>query len=137
MPLQLAIAVLLAVNFVPRAVEDPSGSYSGVKQVGKDPYSYEFIELALKKGATEVKVTWVWRDGSGERERRELRLTALKIDANGVSGTLKGKRPAGLPEKWKGKFVMATPPANAKGPVTPGLLLDGDWFLSSEDVPID
>jgi len=137
MLLHVAVTMTLAAHYVPRTTDDPTGSYSGVKQAGKDPYSFEFIEFALKKGSTEVKVTWVWGDESGERDRRELTFTALKIDATGVSGTVKGKRPASIPEKWKGKFVLRTPPSNAKGPVTPGLLLDGDWFVSNEEVPTD
>ncbi len=128
---------MLSSNYSPRTVDDPTGRYSGGKQVGVDPYSYEFVEFVLEKGSTEVKVTWVWLEQSGERERRELTLTALKIDARSVSGLVKGNRPASIPEKWKGKFVLKGHPANAKGAVIPGLLLEGDWFVSHQAVRAD
>ena len=65
-------------------------------------------------------------------------MTALKIDdAHSVSGVIKGRRPASIPEKWKGTFVLKGPAANAKGAVTPGLLLEGDWFVSHQAVRAD
>ncbi|MFT3712641.1 MAG: hypothetical protein QM817_33750 [Archangium sp.] len=126
---RLAVLLLMTSQFFPRTVADPSGRYYGVKQVGADPYGYQSLELTLTAKATTATMIWVRRDETDERERKELTLTDLKIDTHGLSATVKGARPAGIPATWKGKFMTKAPPANAKGPVQEGLLLDGDWFL--------
>lgn len=131
---RLALVLLMAPQFIPRPVEDPSGRYFGLKQVGSDPYGYESVEFSLTSKATKVPVVWARRDQSGERERRELLFEDLKVDVDGLSAVVRGKRPASIPSKWKGKFVSKAPPANAKGAVVPGLLLDGDWFLQVGDL---
>ena len=47
---------MLSSNYSPRTVDDPTGRYSGGKQVGPDPSSYEFVEFALKMGATRQEI---------------------------------------------------------------------------------
>lgn len=122
----------MAPQFIPRAVEDPTGRYSAVKQVGADPYGYQSLTFTLDAKSTSAKLVWTRRDQTDEREKRELSLEELKVDNQGLSATVKGNRPASVPAKWKAKFVTKTPPANAKGAVVPGLLLDGDWFFEVE-----
>lgn len=121
--------LLMTPDFAPRAVTDPSGRYIGFKQVGKDPYNYHSLEFTLTAKSTSAKLLWSRRDQFDVREKKEMQLEDLKIDANGLTARVKGDRPEGVPATLKGKFVSKSPGANAKGPVEPGILFDGDWFL--------
>ena len=53
---RLALVLLMAPQFIPRPVEDPTGRYFGLKQVGSDPYGYESVEFSLTSKATKVPV---------------------------------------------------------------------------------
>lgn len=127
---RLALVLLMTSQFSPRTVVDASGRYYGLKQVGADPYGYQSLELTLTAKATTATLIWTRRDQTDERERKTLTLTDLKVDSHGLSANVKGDRPAGIPARWSGKFMTKYPPANAKGPVEEGLLLEGDWFLA-------
>ena len=127
--LALVLPVLLAASdYTPRTVKAPAGRYLGFKQVGNDPYNYESLELILtaKGGAT---LTWARRDQTDERERRRLPLSDLHLDEAGFAATVKGDRPPTVPARFEGRFVIKGPGANAKGPLEPGILFSGDWFL--------
>lgn len=127
--LTLVLPLLLtAPQYVPRVEKAPAGRYLGFKQVGADPYAYQSLELIIdaKGGATLI---WASRDQSGEKEKRALALTDLKLDQAGFSVTLKGERPAAVPARLVGRFVTKAPPDNAKGRMTPGILFQSDWFL--------
>jgi hypothetical protein len=125
----LTLPLLLAASdYAPRTVKAPAGRYLGFKQVGSDPYNYESLELVLtaKGGAT---LTWARRDQTGERERRRLPLSDLHLDEAGFAATVKGDRPPTVPARLEGRFVIKGPGDNAKGPLEPGILFTGDWFL--------
>ena len=127
--LALALPLLLAASeYSPRTVKAPAGRYLGFKQVGSDPYNYESLELVLtaKGGAT---LTWARRDQTDERERRRLPLSDLHLDEAGFSATVRGDRPPTVPNRLEGRFVIKGPGDNAKGPMEPGILFTGDWFL--------
>lgn len=129
--LALALPLLLAVSeYIPRTVKDPAGRYFGVKQLGTDPQAYDSLELVIdsRGGAT---LTWVQGIFFAGR-RRDLELSALKVDEASVSMTVKGDRPPGLPAQLVGRFVTKVPPPNAKGPVEAGILFQGDWFLKDK-----
>ena len=126
---RLALTLLLAGSeYQPRTVKQPAGRYFGVKQIGADPYNYHSLELIIdtKGGA---KLTWARRDQETERERRVLTLTEIHVDESGFSAVIKGDKPVAVPAKWVGRFVTKFPPGNAKGPVAPGILFEGGWFL--------
>lgn len=100
--LALALPLLLTVSeYVPRTVKEPAGRYYGVKQLGADPQAYDSLELVIdSKGS--ATLTWAQGIFSAGR-RRDLELSAFKIDAAGVSGTVKGDRPPGLPARLVGR----------------------------------
>ncbi|MFO0594375.1 MAG: hypothetical protein U0228_03700 [Myxococcaceae bacterium] len=131
--LAVTTLILAGSDFQPREAKDWTGRYYGLQQVGSDPYGYESISFTLGKGRTTLGLIWTRSDQTGEKERRDLQLTDVKIDAKGLTAKVKGKRPATIPEEWKGQFVTKYPPNNAKGPVVEGLLLEGGWFVSLTD----
>jgi hypothetical protein len=125
--LELALMLMMGAEFTPTTVDDASGRYLGFRQVGNDPYGYQSLELTLS--AKPMKAVLVWRRRD-QREKKELQLVDIKVDPSGLSATVKGDRPPGVPEKLRGRFVLKGPGSNAKGAVERGLLLDGDWFLA-------
>jgi hypothetical protein len=125
----LALPVLLAASdYAPRTVKAPAGRYLGFKQVGTDPYNYESLELILTVRGS-ATLTWARRDQTDERERRRLPLSDLHLDEAGFAATVKGDRPPTVPARLEGRFVIKGPGNDAKGPLEPGILFNGDWFL--------
>ncbi len=125
----LALPLLLTASaYVPRTEKAPAGRYLGFKQVGKDPWAYQSLELVIDAQG-KATLEWAQRDQVTEKERRMLVLTELALDEAGFSATVKGDRPASVPARLVGQFVTKAPPPNAKGEMKPGILFKGHWVL--------
>lgn len=118
-------------RYKPRLVDAASaaGRYIGFKQVGDDAYGTHSLVLLLDAKLAGT-LTWTRSDKDGERERQVMPLSDVRVEQGAFTAKVGGKRPASVPAVLKGRFVTQYPPANAKGPVSDGLLLEGGWFLS-------
>ncbi|MDX2015966.1 MAG: hypothetical protein SFW67_37575 [Myxococcaceae bacterium] len=115
----------------PVTAEAAKGTYRGVKLSGEGLLDSEHLVLVLD-GSPVASLSWSKFHDGADRGSVELKLEDVRIARGRFTATVRGKRPAGLPEKLRGEFVTRSPPANAKGRVRPGLRLDGDWFLELE-----
>jgi hypothetical protein len=117
--LAAALCVMMTMTFMPwqaSSVAERAGRYYGTKQVGRDPYHYEQFAIVIDKNGG------VTGDG--------VTLADVKVTVDAISLRVVTGRPSSLPERVSGRFVRRAPPADAKGPVEEGILVDGtDWFL--------
>jgi hypothetical protein len=117
----------------PRAIDaaEAKGTYRGVKLWGESLHGAEHLRLTLD-GTTKARGAWSSVFGGEDRGSAELAFEGVRIERGRFQARLVGKRPTGLPEVLVGRFVTRFPPANGKGPVRDGLVLDGGWFLARD-----
>jgi len=117
--LLLGVTAMAAFTFMPwpaKSTAERAGRYHGLKQVGRDPYTYERFTIVIDK--------------KGRVTAESATLADVKLTVDTVAMRVTAGRPSSLPERLSGRFVRRGPPANAKGPVEEGILFDGsDWFL--------
>ena len=110
------------------------GRYLLLQQDGKDPYLYRTAAIVLQPSGTGWTASY---RSSQERDGKETDVTSAELRGVRIEGSkfeaihpaIKTAWPGFLPPKFSGRFVRRYPPANAKGPVESGLLLDGDLFF--------